>query len=141
MGALRAASTNQRGAALLVAVIVILMVTALSAVFLRMAYNMKILMYGISGGRTYAYYRAQAGIIDAQYRLRTNFLTGLTSPPANGFLDPTYAPTYFISLTLGYGGAQTTYTPGSTRVQISAAAGNSPNGVRTITALGREYDR
>ncbi len=143
MSMIKKYSNDQRGAALLVAIIVIVMVTGLAATFMRMAYNMKLVMYGVSGGRTYAHYRAQAGIVDAQFRLRTNYLNGLASPapPANGFRDPTYAVSYYITIGMGYGGAQINYTPGATRIDISAAAGGTVNGVRTITAIGREYDK
>ena len=75
---------SQRGVALTLAIIVIVMIAILTAWTLRLAYNYQVLTSDSALKRTRAYYRAQAGIVDANWRIRNNI--------GGDFTDPKYNP-------------------------------------------------
>ncbi len=97
-------TNNEKGVVLTVVIIVTLMVVLIAGYVMTMAYNQKRLSNAVSGRRIRAYYRAQAGVVDAQWRLRTNTTTGLVASPlssgARDFNNPLFDPLpYSLNLT------------------------------------------
>lgn len=67
---------NRKGVALIVVIVMIIMLMVIAAVILNLAYNFRRLVYGVSTQRTASYYFSQAGIVDAEYKLRNDLGTG-----------------------------------------------------------------
>ena len=86
---------NENGFILTVAILFIIMLVSLAGFVMNAGYNQKKLINSVGPTRTKAYYRAQAGVVDAQARIRLNYVTGLVADAANGstgtsFSDPGY---------------------------------------------------
>ncbi len=60
---------RERGAALTVAIMTVLLLSILGVTVLTLAYNQARLTNAAVGGRTKAFYRAQAGMVDGQERI------------------------------------------------------------------------
>ena len=73
-----------------IAIIMIVLLTLLSGYLLQLGYNQKKLMVVASGKRAKTYYRATAGAVEAEWRIRVNRTTGLA--PAGTFTNDAYDP-------------------------------------------------
>ena len=71
---------NSRGMALVVVMVVIIMLTIIAGFVANLGYNQRRLLDVASGHRIRVYYRAQAGVVDALWRIRVNYLTNFTVP-------------------------------------------------------------
>ncbi len=60
---------NEQGAALTVAIMTVLLLSILGVTVLTLAYNQARLTNAAVGGRTKAFYRAQAGMVDGQEKI------------------------------------------------------------------------
>ena len=129
---------NQKGVALLVAVIIIMMVLSVAAAVLAMAYNVARVTYNSSAGRTLAYYRSQAGIVDAIWRIRNNMSADI-SGGTNGTIDfrlPSSTADYYIEITDNAGAGQPFINPLGVKIHIGPA--NTTTGSRQITATANQ---
>ena len=78
-------------------VIIIIIIMAMLALYVTtLGYNQKKLADSAGGRRAKIYYKAQAGVIDANWRIRTNYTAGL--PVGNFRTDPNYSPTYSVDI-------------------------------------------
>lgn len=87
---LRSARGNTRGVALTVVAIVILMVGLLAGYVTQLGFNQRKLSDAASGKRAKIYYRAQAGAVEAMWRIRANYTTGLDT--VGSFTTDAYNP-------------------------------------------------
>ena len=108
------------GFALTATVIAILLMVILAATALLLASNMRQIQDRFLAGRTRAYYYAQAGTVDAQWRIRTNL--GDEYGPAD---DP---PSYTVDVN-GDGRADVT---------VDIGAEDPSTHLRQISATGHE---
>lgn len=83
---------NDRGMALTVVMIIVIMLALLAGYMTQMGYNQRRLADTAGGRRAKVYYRAQAGLVEAAWRIRENHTAGLTPASALGFNDDTYNP-------------------------------------------------
>ncbi len=111
---------KQDGIALTLAIIMILVMIVLGIVALSLAYNYRTLSDSISVSHTRAYFRAQAGIVDARWRIRNNI--GVDFRVATNTLGP-----YSLDID-GDGVNDVTITIGAANAQ----------GLRTISSQGLE---
>ena len=81
---------DERGVALTVAVVIIIVLTLLAGFAVNFSYNKKRMVDLGSGKHDVINYRAQAGLVDAMTRIRLNATAGLS--PAGDFTDPDYDP-------------------------------------------------
>ena len=97
-------SKKEGGFVLTAAIIFILMLVFLAMFVLNAGYNQRVMVNNVGVTRARAYYQAQAGVVDANARIRTNYVIGLVGDTAHGstgasFLDPGYNPTpYHLNL-------------------------------------------
>ena len=68
---------NERGLALAAAIAIIMILVLLAGYVTQLSYNQKKLSASGSGQRVRNYYRAQAGVVDAGWRIRANYTVGL----------------------------------------------------------------
>jgi Tfp pilus assembly protein PilX len=114
---------NQKGIALTLVIIVILLLTILAGAALSTSFNQRKLSSKAVGNRSQNFYAAKGGSVDAFERLRKNDTTGLTpTAPANGFDDPTYNPNPY------------TVNVGALPVSVDISAVNATTGLRTVKA-------
>ena len=75
---------------MVVVIVIITMLTLIGAFMTKMTYNQRTLVSVTSGKRVQVYYRAQAGVVDAHWRIRTNY----TGAPMGGgdFTNPAFDP-------------------------------------------------
>lgn len=122
---------NKKGAVLFIAILFSLLIATIMIYVISVAYQRTRLVDNVGAKRTRNYYRAQAGLVDAFWRLRTN-----TSPPAGGttinFNVATATAIYYIDMA---GNTVTqNQTPTSTiRVDIGA---RRADGLRPVSATG-----
>ena len=81
---------NSRGVVLSIVVIMMLMMTMIAGYALVIAYHQNKILSASSGGRIMSYYRSQAGMVDALWRVQNNYTINMT--PAGNFTDPNYDP-------------------------------------------------
>ena len=117
---------KQDGVALTVVAIVIVLLTLVTAFAANMGYNQKRMLDAFSGRRIKIYYRAMAGVVDASWRIRTNYTTGLA--PAGSFTTAAYNPNSY-ALDVDNDGTM------DTDVDIGAA---DAQGARPINSTGRD---
>lgn len=122
---------NSKGAALTVVIIVIIMLTLLSAFAMNMGYNRQRLMKLNGASKAVAFYRARAGVVDAYWRLQNNI-----GPPNGANGAPPNQPGFFT----GWPGAVGPYTldvdgDGSLETTVNIGAVGA-NGLRNISANG-----
>ena len=117
---------KQDGVALAVVIIVIILLTLVTAFTANLGYNQKRLMDASSGRRIKIYYRAMGGAVDASWRIRTNYTTGLV--PAGTFTNPLYDPGPYALDVDGVNGNDTDVDIGPVNAQ----------GVRPIQSTGRD---
>ncbi|MCG3176029.1 MAG: hypothetical protein MOGMAGMI_00967 [Candidatus Omnitrophica bacterium] len=111
---------GERGIALTITIILIIASALLAAAALSVGYQYRRLREGVGALHTQAYYRAQAGVVDARWRIRNNI-------GANYLLAGTDPAPYQLDID---GDAVMDVT-----VDIGAADGN---GLRQILATGRD---
>ena len=63
---------NERGIAMILAIITMLLILTVAGAILTLAYNQRRLGAGVGEAKLRAYYRAKAGLVDAQWRIRTD---------------------------------------------------------------------
>jgi len=76
--------------ALTVVIIIIIMLGLLATYVTQLGYNQRRLSDTAGGRRAKIYYRAQAGLVDANWRIRTNYTASLS--PVGSFLVDGYDP-------------------------------------------------
>lgn len=64
---------GDRGAALTLAIVIVMILSTLAAVALALAYNYRMMRDGLTAQHARAHFRAQAGVVDARWRIRNNF--------------------------------------------------------------------
>ncbi|GEM_PF-1541257 len=93
---------RESGFVLTAAIIFILMLVFLAAFALNAGYNQRVMTNNVGLVRARAYYRAQGGVVDANARIRTNYVVGLedgAGSTGTSFLDPGYNPApYHLNL-------------------------------------------
>ncbi len=87
---------GQKGAALIFVVVILILLTLLAGYVLSLAYNKKKLDDRIAARHTKAYYLAQAGVVDAEWRIRKN-IGGLFTNPT----DPATPYHYLLNINTG----------------------------------------
>lgn len=89
---------SQKGSSLAVVLLFVFFMTLISAYILQYMYNQKRLSDQASGKRLIPYYRAKAGVVDAQWRIRSNAASEIGVPTGN-FNDKDFdPPAYYIDL-------------------------------------------
>ncbi len=86
---------EEGGFVLTATIVFIMMLVFLAAFVLNAGYNQRVMANNVGVTRAKAYYRAQAGVVDANARIRTNYVTGLgvgTGSSGTSFLDSGYNP-------------------------------------------------
>ena len=81
---------DDKGMAMVIVIVVIMMLAMIGSYITSLRFNQRIIVDGASGHRAQAYYSAQAGAVDANFRIRTDFTTGLV--PAGSFATAAYDP-------------------------------------------------
>ncbi len=125
---------NERGIALTLVLMTALIISAMLAAAIMSSYNQKRVTNKVTTERTQSYYFAQAGVVDAFWRIRND-----QDVFGGTFTVPTYdPPPYFLDVDNDV--AQTAMFPGAdVSVDISAQDTNvaSPRfGLRTIDSTG-----
>ena len=87
---------SDKGVVLTVVIVIIIVLASLTLYVTTLTYNQKKLADSAGGRRSKVYYRAQAGVIDANWRIRTNYTAGI--PVGNFRTNPNYSPTYSIDV-------------------------------------------
>lgn len=81
---------NPKGVALTLVIVIMIMLGLIAGVVTSLGISQKKLMDAASGRRAKIYYRAQGGVINADWRIRTDYTTGLS--PAGTFTNDAYDP-------------------------------------------------
>lgn len=125
---------NVKGAVLTIVIVVIIMMVILVGAVLSLAANQRRAADNLAAHHARAYYRANAGLVDARWRIRVNETAEIGG---GDFTDPTFNPApYYIDIDNDV--VDTTLDDGDdVRVDISAVGANQA-GVRTIDAHGYE---
>ncbi len=89
---------NKKGAVLFVVLLFSLLIASIMAYIAHMVYQRTRLLDAVGVKRTRNYYRAQAGLVDAYWRLRTNH-----APPGlpGNFNDANFSVQYYMSIDSG----------------------------------------
>lgn len=114
---------DSKGVALVLVIIAVMMLTGIGGFAANLAYNQRLFQNSSGGNRIRNYYRAQAGIVDACWRIRTNTGANFTIP----------ATTLAYSLDVDNNGTN------DTNVTIGALATGNPFPLtvgRPITSVG-----
>lgn len=126
---------NKKGAVLFVVLLFSLVMTSIMVYITNMAYQRTRLVDAVGIKRTKTYFRAQAGLVDAFWRIRTNHAV----PGAAGnFSDPNFAAEYYIDIDSGSVTAARTATS-AVKVTIgprNQTVGNPLYGLRPVSAVG-----
>lgn len=69
---------DSKGVAMVVVIVVIIMLTLIGSFMANYSYNQQRIVTVSSGRNIVLQYRAQAGIVDANWRIRTNYGTNFT---------------------------------------------------------------
>jgi len=119
---MRTPRRHEKGAMLFVALLFCLMISSLMVYLLNLAYQRTRLVDTVGIKRTRNYYRAQAGMVDAFWRIRVDRrLAGW----ASGFSDPTFTATYYLDTE---GDAVSTTKTATSTVQVTVGAQNRTPG-------------
>ncbi len=113
-------SKNHNGVALTLAIVMIFVIIILGIIALNLAFNYRKLSDSVSAAHVQAYFRAQAGVVDARWRIRNNI---------GG--DFTVAATTLGPYPLDIDG------DGVNDVTVTITAANA-QGLRTISSQGRQ---
>ena len=119
---------DSKGAALVIVMMVIIMLTLLGGYMAKLNYNQRLVVDSSSGKRARLYYLCQAGIVDATQRIQTNNTSGIPALPfAGGFTNPnnfTPWPCYQLDVE----------SDGKNDVRICINAVNVATGERPVSA-------
>ncbi len=123
---------GERGIVLTVVIIVTIMMMTLAVAILGLAVNQTKLANGLVSSNVRAQYRAEAGLVDARWRMRANFTTDIGGGDfTSAVFDP---PAYYIDIDTNT--VHTAKTDADdVEVNISAVGADQP-GVRTVDSLG-----
>lgn len=126
---------QQSGIALTIAIIFILAVVSMIGVTMNQIYDFKVATAPLIKSRIMSYYNAQSGVVDAQWRIRTNTITGWTVPAGKDFTDPTWnPPIYYLDIDTN---PPTFSTSQQATSDVSVDIGlPDPDGIRGITLVG-----
>jgi len=111
---------RDRGAALTLAIVVAMILSVLAAVALTLGYNYRRLRDGLTVIHAASHFRAQAGLVDARWRIRNNI--------GGDYTVAAFDPAAYQLDIDGSGNNDVT-------VDIGPADGN---GLRPISSVGRE---
>jgi Tfp pilus assembly protein PilX len=124
---------KNNGVLITVVIITLLVLTLLAGYVMSLAFHQKKMVDQVSGSRLQRYYAAQAGVVDAQWRIRNDSTAEIGG---GSFSTSSFSPTYYINLSndsvhaaCGAGD--------SVRVVIGALDGAIP-GFRKIESTGIE---
>ncbi len=129
--------TNQKGVALLVAIMFATLLALVAGYALKFSYNQTRQVDAVGIKRTGVYFRAQAGVVDAMWRIRTD-----TIPPGSvsGSHFTTQAfdpPAYYIDIDSDTATAaqDTSSTSTASEVKVDIGPVNA-SGLRSIDSTG-----
>ena len=83
---------SSRGVVLSVVVISMLMTTLIAGYALVISYEINAVLVGATGKRIVSYYRAQAGTVDALWRIKNDYANISGFQPPGTFTNPNYDP-------------------------------------------------
>ncbi len=123
---------GERGIVLTIVIIVTIMMMTLAVAILGLAANQSKLASSLAASNIRAQYRAEAGLVDARWRMRTNFTTDIGG---GDFTSPSFdPPAYYLDIDAN--AVHTAKTDADdVEVDISALGADQP-GVRTVDSLG-----
>lgn len=126
---------NEKGVALLVVITFATVISLIAAYALRLSYNQARQVNAVSIRRTMINYRAQAGFVDAAWRIRTN--TAAPGTPGS-FMTPTYDPApYCIDIDTDAASALVGGNcVAAADVRVDIGSRNATSGLRTIDSTG-----
>ena len=111
--------SQNRGVALTIAIFILVMLVAVGGYMMSMGYNQKRMVDVSSGVKIRLYYNAQAGIVDANWRIRSNVGANFSGDP---------------NATLNY-----TLNDGTIRADVSISrVGATRPGLRDISSIGKD---
>ena len=117
---------DQKGAALIVAIIFSTILVLVAGYVLTLGYNQTRQIETVGVRRTAVFYKAQAGVVDSAWRLRTQVL-----PP--GAADFTNPPAYYIDIDTNTFSASDS---ASADVRVDIGPMNAVTGLRPIESTG-----
>lgn len=128
---------DERGVVMTIVVISLLMMTMIAGFAALLAYNQNRLLGAITGRRILSYYRSQAGIVDAIWRIRNNYVTGLTpGGVGSDFTSPGFDPAPY-GLDIDVNPPQMYSNVNNAAVKVRMDIGPvGANGSRSIDATG-----
>lgn len=125
---------DQKGAALGLVVVFTILIVFIGAYVLSAGYNQTNQINAVGIQRTKIYFRAQAGVVDALWRIRTDTIPpGSSGSFATDSFDP---PAYYIDIDLN--AATSSKTTGVSDVMVDIGPKDASSGLRTIAATGLE---
>ena len=126
---------REKGAVLFAVLLFSLVMTSVMVYITNMVYQRSRLVDAVGVKRTKTYFRAQAGLVDAFWRIRTNrAVPGLSG----NFSDPNFSAEYYIDIDSGSVTSARTATS-AVKVTIgprNQTAGNPQYGLRAVSAVG-----
>ena len=85
---------HRNGMAMTIVIIIVIILVSLVGFVTSLGFNQRKFLGASSGKKLVLYYRAQAGAVEAAWRIRENYTTGLS--PAGSFGDPAYNPAVYL---------------------------------------------
>lgn len=126
---------REKGAVLFVVLLFSLVMTSVMVYTTNMVYQRTRLVDAVGIKRTKTYFRAQAGLVDAFWRIRTNHaVPGLSG----NFSDPNFSAEYYIDIDSGIVTSARTATS-AVKVTIgprNVNVGSPQYGLRPVSAVG-----
>lgn len=122
---------NEKGIAMTLVIFFAVILTLLAGYVLRVGYNQTLQIHAVSIKRTSNYYHAQSGIVDANWRIRTNH-----APPGSvgSFSVDTFDPQpYFIDTNTN---TATAADSGTSTVTVDIGPRDPVTGLRRIDSTG-----
>lgn len=123
---------NQEGIALIAVVFLLAALALILGYSMNFAQNQRRLLNSLTKERMQNYYKAQSGVVDANWRIRTNTL--LEGWGGAGFTDANFnPPAYYIDLETD---AVTSAQTDASDVKVDIGPVNGATGLRTIESTG-----
>ena len=131
---------QESGVALTIVIIILIMLALLGVFVTNLGYNQKRLTDVSSGQRIRLYYNAQAGIINANWRIRTDQTTATATMTAMNPAVPNFSgnPAYTGNYTLNDGTIHALVTIGAVGAAGPGGVPAARPGVRPVTSVGRD---
>ena len=124
---------SEKGAALTAVIVLTLILSLIGAYALTTGQNQARQVNAAAFHRAKIYYRAQGGVVDAMWRIRTNHILPAW-PAGSTFTDPTFdPPVYFIDIDTDMPSAN--LVAGSD-VKVDIGPVNNSTGLRSIDSTG-----